>query len=166
MSVDRISRPSARVILIGDHDEVLLIRVHDRVAGTGPVWLTPGGGVDPGEDLVTAAVRELAEETGLVLPPAQLTAPVAVSRGAWTFRGQPLYSENWYFAHRVGTFEPDPSAWTDLERELHTGWRWWSPDDLARTTEAVIPGSLADLVRRLGRDGWPSEPIELEWSEV
>ncbi|MDB5529701.1 MAG: hypothetical protein JWR51_2804 [Devosia sp.] len=48
----------ARVMLI-DADKVLLIR-HTYVPG----WQFPGGGVDPGETIESAARRELLEETG------------------------------------------------------------------------------------------------------
>jgi len=46
-------------ILILD-DKVLLIQRRDI-----PVWVLPGGGIDPGESPEAAAVREMAEETGL-----------------------------------------------------------------------------------------------------
>lgn len=48
----------ARVMLI-DGDKVLLIR-HTYVPG----WQFPGGGVDPGEAIESAARREMLEETG------------------------------------------------------------------------------------------------------
>ncbi|MDB5589234.1 MAG: hypothetical protein JWP26_4204 [Devosia sp.] len=48
----------SRVMLI-DGDKVLLIR-HTYVPG----WQFPGGGVDPGETIESAARRELLEETG------------------------------------------------------------------------------------------------------
>jgi 8-oxo-dGTP pyrophosphatase MutT (NUDIX family) len=34
-------------------------------------WVTPGGGVRAGETLAAAAVRELREETGIVVTPDQ-----------------------------------------------------------------------------------------------
>jgi 8-oxo-dGTP pyrophosphatase MutT (NUDIX family) len=39
-----------------------------------PRWDIPKGIVDPGESFVVAAVRELAEETGLMVPPEALRA--------------------------------------------------------------------------------------------
>ena len=46
-------------VMLSDGDKVLLIR-HTYVPG----WQFPGGGVDPGETIESAARRELLEETG------------------------------------------------------------------------------------------------------
>jgi 8-oxo-dGTP diphosphatase len=60
-------RLTADAVLFAHDDDrvlhVLLIRRgHDPFAGS---WALPGGHVDPGEDTIDAAWRELAEETGL-----------------------------------------------------------------------------------------------------
>ena len=48
-------------VLIWRDGEVLLVR-HEK--GGRSYWLVPGGGVDPGETMADAGVRELREETG------------------------------------------------------------------------------------------------------
>jgi ADP-ribose pyrophosphatase YjhB (NUDIX family) len=53
--------PSANVIVVNDHDEILMIRRTDN--GN---WAVPGGGMDLGESITGTAVRETREETGIV----------------------------------------------------------------------------------------------------
>ena len=159
----RVSRPSARVIVVDDTVRVLLFRVEDLLQETTSVWITPGGGIEAGESMIGAAVRELAEETGLVVSPSDLGEPIAVCRGEWMFRGRQLYSVDSFFSLRVPRFDVMTDGWTELERELHADWRWWTPDELDATEEAVLPAGLADLVRRIGSGRIPIAPIELPW---
>lgn len=44
---------------------ILLARVAPHIAGAAGRWTLPGGGIDHGEDLRVATVREVYEETGL-----------------------------------------------------------------------------------------------------
>ena len=52
--------PSANVVVVNDADEILLIRRSDN--GN---WALPGGGVEFGESLAQAGVRETREESGI-----------------------------------------------------------------------------------------------------
>lgn len=52
-----------RILVEDPAGRILLVR-HTYVAG----WHFPGGGVDPGESILAAALREVREETGVVLP--------------------------------------------------------------------------------------------------
>lgn len=161
---NRDFRPSARIVALDEDGRVLLFRIVDPHDDKPPVWITPGGGVENGETIVQAALRELKEETGLVASRTELGAPVAVCRGEWEFRGSPLFSEDWYFALHTTAFEPDVTNWTDLERELHNDWKWWTADDLEATSEIVFPAGLANLARTLYCGDVLHEPVVLPWS--
>lgn len=61
----RWTRVAAYALCVDDEDRVLLCRVAPGYPSAGE-WTLPGGGVAFGEGPAAAAIRELAEETGLI----------------------------------------------------------------------------------------------------
>ncbi len=162
---DGYRRRSARVVLIDGDGRTLLLRfLFDPTdTGRGHGWVTPGGGVGDGEPVRDAAARELHEEIGLPVRPADLGEPVAFSAGradlGWA-RGR--FRDD-FFHLRIGRHDVDVSRMEALERSNHAGHRWWPLDELAATTETVYPLGLASLVAGLLADGAPPRPVELPW---
>ncbi len=52
--------PSVNVAVVDEENRLLLIRRSDNDS-----WALPGGGMDPGESISEAAIRETKEETGI-----------------------------------------------------------------------------------------------------
>ena len=157
-------RRSARVILVDDDHRVLLFRIVDGERH--PVWITPGGGVEEGESLLDAAVRELREETGLEVRPETLGSPVAMCGGPWVFRGTHFLAEDVFFALRTSSFTPDDQGWTDLEREVHDSWRWCPSDELDSLDGVVLPAGLSGVVERIFAGAPHGAPVVLPWRVV
>lgn len=74
-----MTRSDAIVACVGaltyDRDGRLLLVLRANEPGRG-LWSIPGGRVEPGEDDATALVREMAEETGLVVETGALVGRV------------------------------------------------------------------------------------------
>jgi 8-oxo-dGTP pyrophosphatase MutT (NUDIX family) len=108
-------------------------------------WITPGGGLDDGESLADAAIREVREETGLALD--SLEGPLGERETEFGFDGELIRQHEVFFAARVAVFDVDRAGWSDLElRTLHNA-RWWTRDELATTNEVVYPENLLELVQ-------------------
>ena len=143
-----VVRNAARVLLLDPSGRVLLILGGDPAApAAGSWWITPGGGLEPGEDARTAAIREVAEETGHQLQ--EVTGPVLRRSSVFPFDGRLIEQREVYFVAHVPAFEPTRSGWTELEqRALHRA-AWWTVARLRATTEVVHPEGLADLVEQV-----------------
>jgi 8-oxo-dGTP pyrophosphatase MutT (NUDIX family) len=144
-----VSRRSAKVLLLTPDERILLFCGHDPAApDEPPFWFPPGGGVEDGETLVQAALRELEEETGIVLSPEALSDQIAHRTAEFSHEHVLYRQDEYYFAARVASgVEPAPAAWTDIERRAIIDHRWWPLDLLKTSEDRVFPEQLGALIQ-------------------
>ncbi len=148
LEVDTV-RTSARVVLLDEQDRVLLMRGHDPKTPDLPFWFTVGGGIEPGETLRTAAVRELWEETGRALDSTALRGPIWRRVAVFPFDGELVRSEELFFVARTTAFEPRAANPTVWERRCVTDNKWCTAEDIVRLDamgETVYPYHLDQLL--------------------
>lgn len=156
-------RQAVRALLVTPDHSVLLVRFE---FATATVWALPGGGLEPGEDHLTALRRELIEEVGL--------SDVAIGPHVWT-REHVIPFENGLWdgqrdvVHVVPTelFEPQPAlSWEQLRAERLHEIRWWTFDEIDEVsadpaaTIVFAPRRMGELLRSLAHDGVPESPVE------
>lgn len=98
-------------------DRILLLLRHPHKP-EGNTWCIPGGKIDQGEDAIRAAVRELSEETGIVVSEEDL-------RYCNTYLVR--YAD---YDFRYSTFEIQIDAKLPISRraEEHSGHGWFTPE--------------------------------------
>lgn len=141
-------RRSARVLVFDPNGDVLLIRFRAETGGkTVRFWVTPGGEIEAGEEPEEAAARELYEELGLRLP---LIGPVhEESGGEYVHLGERVRNEDVFFATVCERGAPKLAGVTADEVRLMQEAKWWSPEVLAATAEAIYPAGLAEVAARI-----------------
>lgn len=160
-------RTAARVVVVAA-GAVLLLRDTDPGLPGVRWWVTPGGGIDPGEDASAAALRELHEEVGLAASSTELVGPVAVRDVVHGYSDQVLHQREEFFVLAVAEqFAPSPGGLTDEELITLDGWAWLGLDELAGLPEPVWPANLAELAALADvPSAWPLELGEVEESTV
>lgn len=136
MAMDQTSlpyRPCVGVVLANAGGEVF---VGQRIDSEVAAWQMPQGGIDEGESIEEAGLRELWEETGVT---ADLVTVEAVTKGwvrydlpdhlvgkLWKgkFRGQ---EQKWLLARFLGT---DDQIGIETEHPEFSEWRWISADEV------------------------------------
>ncbi len=153
--MEDVHRGAARLLVLTPEPEVLLLRLEPSFRG--PLWVTPGGGLDDGESYEDAARRELAEEVGrndLALGPCIWTREVTFT---W---------ERWRVHQRERTFlvevpAPFEAVTVFPDEEPITGSGWFKIERLRAEAEVVYPLGLADHLERFLADGHGGEPVDL-----
>lgn len=133
-------RPCAGIALFNKKGQVLLAQRTGFMVEYG--WQMPQGGIDPGEDPLTAAMRELTEETSVPVDQVELLGQIdrwltydfdaeAIKRGkmAKKFKGQ---AQRWFAFRLLG---PDSLIDLDTETPEFSEWIW---TDLQTAVDRIV----------------------------
>lgn len=155
-----------RVLVIDEDERILLFE--DSDLGLDPIphwWMTPGGGVDPGESDHQAAVREIAEETGLKIGATDLIGPVARRHVVHGFSDVVVHQDEVYFVLVVPAFEVSTAGHTEEEQRTVHDIRWWPVEDLAEALDIWPRELLVILDLAKDRSSWATGPVDLGRTE-
>ena len=149
MERELLRRRAARVLVVDADDRLLLLRGTDPAVPGPRFWWTVGGGLEPGESARAGAVRELHEETGLLVAEAALVGPVHRDSSSFAFDRWWVEQENDFFAVRVEGWTTAPAALEATETASIDGAGWWTLEQLRAHVEG----------RRHDGPGRPEEPV-------
>jgi 8-oxo-dGTP pyrophosphatase MutT (NUDIX family) len=158
-------QPAAIAIIFSSNGkEILFIKRRDT-----PIWVLPGGGIDPGEEPCDAVVREVLEETGLhcrvVREVGYYFPKNRLSKEVHTFLCETIEGE--LVPCPVETLQAgfySPSEVPGLLLPVHRHWIADALRDLEERIEGPVPGvSYWQLILFCLRHPWVSLRYGLRW---
>jgi 8-oxo-dGTP pyrophosphatase MutT (NUDIX family) len=152
-----VLRPASRVLLIDEQDRLLLLCAR---LSRGDVWITPGGGLDPGESPEAGALRELWEETGV--QDVELGPCVWTRRFVYQWGDHVFDQRDQIFVVRVVAPEISADHWDAEEQETLVEWRWWTLAELQNADAVFSPGDLPNLLAPILAGDYPASPQALD----
>lgn len=159
-----VERNAVRSVVLDDAGRVLLLQVGELGHPEfGTAWELPGGGIEPGETHAQAVMRELREETGIIVSAEQIQKPTWRRDVLYDYRGARRLQHETICVIRLQT--PAPAIQGSLrdafEKDDLFDCRWWTVNAILRSEEWFYPRTLPALLERFLNGDTIEEALEV-----
>ena len=137
INIDKLPyRPNVGIMVVNKDGHIFVAK---RIDHYSDAWQMPQGGIEPDENLQTAALRELHEETGISDNKVDLVAeieewitydlPTNLIPQLWNgkYRGQ---KQKWFLMKFLGD---DADIDIETQHPEFSSWKWIAPEELPQT---------------------------------
>lgn len=159
---------SVRIILLNHKNEILLMKAEDpsttELDGTyhGPFWFLIGGEIEPGEDLSSAAYREIFEETGLRASQVELGPEIWFGEFQLILSGREYLMKQRFLLARTDFTKVFLAKPTENEQQVVKALKWFSISSIDNSNEVIYPVGLSEYLKPIVAGSIPKSPINIQ----
>ncbi|MFC1845723.1 NUDIX domain-containing protein [Candidatus Dependentiae bacterium] len=163
-----VVRNSVKILLLNDNNELLLLHVDDpqttSVDGTyhGPFWHPIGGGIESGETIQEAAIREIYEETGLKKEEVTLGPVVWCGEFDLVLAGTLTRINMQFMVAKTKKEDVHISGLIGREKDVAKKVEWLTLEKIKNCSQVIYPVVLLDYLPGILAGNYPEEPIEID----
>lgn len=161
-------KKSIKVLLLNDKNEILLMCADDPKTVSadgkyyGRFWFPIGGGIEEGESIVDAAIRELYEETGLRKEEFELGPVVWFGEFDLTLVGILTRMKETFIVAKAKRTNVSLTKLDDWEKKVVKGIAWFSLEEIKNSLDVIFPVLLGEYLPDIIAGKYPEKPIEID----